>query len=220
MLLTEIEAGNEMKIAIYGATGMIGSAVVAEAVLRGHEVTGLSRRGGQPNAGESTASLRSVRGDASDPSSVRTIAAENDVVVVAAGPSREPGGDPRAFLDLVRVVMGEVASTRLVVVGGAGSLLAAPGTRLVDLPEFPEAYKVEALTQSEALDLLRAAGPELDWTYLSPAPEISSGAKTGIYKLGGDSPAGDRINTPDFAVALVDEIEHPAHHRERFTVAN
>ena len=199
--------GNEMKIAIYGATGMIGSAVVAEAVLRGHEVTGLSRRGGQPNAGESTASLRSVRGDASDPSSVRTVAAENDVVVVAAGPSREPGGDPRAFLDLV-------------VVGGAGSLLAAPGTRLIDLPEFPEAYKVEALAQSEALDLLRAAGPELDWTYLSPAPEIAPGAKTGIYKLGGDSPAGDRITVPDFSVALVDEIEHPAHHRERFTVAN
>jgi hypothetical protein len=209
-----------MKIAIYGATGMIGSAVVAEAVMRGHEVTALSRRGGQPDVGESAALLRSVNGDASDPSSVRTVAAQNDVVVLAAGPSRDSGGDPRAFLDVVRVVMAEVASTRLVVVGGAGSLLAAPGTRLVDLPEFPEAYKVEALTHAEALELLREAGPALDWTYLSPAPEIGPGAKTGAYKLGGDSPAGDRITVPDFAVALLDEIEHPAHRRERFTVAN
>ena len=206
-----------MRIAVYGATGAIGSQIAAEAVQRGHTVTGLSRREPADRLPEGV-SWRS--GDASNAESVAGIAADHDVVVSALGPSRTPGEDPRGYLDTLRVLMQAVGGTRLLVVGGAGSLLAAPGTRLADTPEFPAAYKAEALTHADALELLRTAGPELDWTYFSPAPIIGPGERTGSYRLGGDEPAGEQISIPDYAVALLDELETPAHRRTRFTAAN
>lgn len=199
-----------MKIAVYGATGGVGSRIVAEATRRGHEVTGLSRRGG---AGVAT-------GDAADPGGVREVAASHDVVVSALGPSRVPGEDPYAFEGVIRALMSGVGTTRLIVVGGAGSLFAAPGVRLVDTPDFPAVYKDESLAGAQAFDALRAAGPELDWTYLCPAPEMGPGERTGTYASGLDEPVGDSISFEDYAVALVDEIERPAHRRQRFTVAN
>ena len=101
--------------------------------------------------------------------------------------------------------------------GGAGSL-EVDGVRLVDSPEFPDAYKSEALKGAATLSILREAADDVDWTYLSPAPVIAPGERTGSYRVGLDSPAGDRISIEDYAVALVDEIEKPAHVRERFTV--
>src|SRR3954447_12346340 len=127
-----------MKIAVYGATGNVGSAIVAEAVSRGHEVTGLSRRPG------SAEGVRRVQGDAGDASSVKAIAADNDVVVSAIGPSREPGADGQPFLDAIQTLVDNVGDARLLVVGGASSLEVAPGVRLFDTPEFPDAYKSEA----------------------------------------------------------------------------
>jgi uncharacterized protein len=199
-----------MKIAVYGASGQVGSRIVAEATRRGHEVTGLSRRGG-PGL---------TVGDATDLAAVREIAASHDVVVSALGPSRVPGEDPFAFEGVVRGLMSAVGGTRLIVVGGAGSLFAAPGVRLVDTPDFPEVYKAESLAGAQAFDALRSAGPELDWTCLCPAPEIGPGERTGTYASGLDEPVGDSITFEDYAVALVDEIERPAHKRQRFTVAN
>ena len=204
-----------MKIAVYGATGRVGSNVVAEAAARGHHVTALSRHEAALPDG-----VTWQHGDLADAESVRTVAAGHDVVVTANGPSRKPGEDPFAFAGLIADVAGAVGSTRLLVVGGAGSLLAAPGVRLVDTPEFPDAYKTEALATAEALERLRAAGPELDWTYLSPAPVIEDGERTSSYQVADDSPAGSWISFADFAVALVDELEHPAHRRARFTVAS
>ena len=204
-----------MKIAVYGATGRVGSKVVAEAAARGHHVTALSRHEAALPDG-----VTWQHGDLADAESVRTVAAGHDVVLTANGPSRKPGEDPFAFSGLIAGVAGAVGSTRLVVVGGAGSLLAAPGVRLVDTPEFPDAYKTEALATAEALERLRAAGPGLDWTYLSPAPVIEDGERTGSYHVADDSPAGSWISFADFAVALVDELEQPAHHRARFTVAS
>jgi putative NADH-flavin reductase len=204
-----------MKIAVYGATGNIGSRLVDEAVGRGHQVTALSRRGG---AGPAPATWRA--GDADDAQGVVAVAADHDVVVSALGPSRRPGEDPGGFPAVVRGLADAVGSTRLVVVGGAGSLLAAPGTRLVDLPEFPAEYKAESLAQADALEVLRGTRAGLNWTYLSPAPEIGPGERTGSYTVGGDEPVGSSISYEDFAVALVDELEQPKHQRVRFTVAN
>ena len=202
-----------MRIAIYGASGMVGSRIAAEAVARGHQVTGISR-GGTSTADGVTAR----RGDASDPGLAAEIASEHDVVVSALGPSRtEP--DEGRFLRTVRNLVDNLGDARLIVVGGAGSL-EVDGVRLVDLPDFPEPYKPESLASAEVLAYLRGLPDGPDWTYLSPAPEITPGERTGSYQVALDTPAGDRVSAEDFAVALLDEIENPRHRRVRFTVAN
>lgn len=196
-----------MRIAVYGATGMIGSRVVAEAKARGHEVTGISRSGGE------------VRGDAGDSGFTKRIAADADVVVSAIGPSRT-GGDRREYLAQLRTLADTLGDARVIVVGGAGSLLVADGVRLVDVPEFPDEYKEEALVAAEALEYFRGLGEGVDWTFFSPPPMIVPGERTGTYRVGTDSPAGDSVSAEDYAVALIDEIERPAFRRARFTVAH
>ena len=205
-----------MKIAVLGGTGMVGSRIVSEAAARGHQVTAVNRNGDAPQSERVTA----LQADASNLDALVGLAAEHDVVVSAIGPSREPGGDPSAFAATLVAMAKAVTAARLVVVGGAGSLFVAPGVRLVDSPDFPEIYKIEALAAADSLDALKALPDAGDWTYLSPAPVIAPGDRTGRYVLADESPAGDSISAEDFAVALVDEIEKPAHQRRRFTVAN
>jgi uncharacterized protein len=202
-----------MRIAVYGATGMIGSQIAAEAVARGHQVTGITRSGGGLPDGASD-----VRGDAGDAGLAKRIASESDVVVSAIGPSRT-GGDRREFLAQLRNLAENLGDARLLVVGGAGSLL-VDGRRLVDHADFPEAYQAEALIGAESLDYLRGLGDGVDWTYLSPAPVIQPGPRTGGYRVALDSPAGQSISAADYAIALLDEIDQPAHRRQRFTVAS
>jgi putative NADH-flavin reductase len=202
-----------MKIAVYGATGMIGSRVVAEALARGHEVTGITRSGGDLPAG-----ARAVRGNAGDADLAKGIAGEVDVVVSAIGPSRT-GGDRREFLADLRTLAETLGDARLIVVGGAGSLL-VNGKRLLDDPGFPEIYHAEALIGAEALEYVRGLGDGADWTYFSPAPVIQPAERTGTYKIAADSPAGESVSAEDYAVALLDEIEKPAYRHRRFTVAN
>ena len=202
-----------MRIAVYGATGMIGSQIAAEAVARGHQVTGITRSGGELPAGAS-----GVRGDAGDAGLAKRIAGQSDVVVSAIGPSRT-GGDRREFLAQLRNLAETLGDARLLVVGGAGSLL-VDGQRLVDHADFPEIYRAESLIGAESLDYLRGLGDDVDWTYLSPAPLIQPGERTGGYRVGIDSPAGESISAADYAIALVDEIDQPAHRRRRFTVAS
>jgi uncharacterized protein len=202
-----------MRIAVYGGTGMIGRRVVAEALARGHEVTGISRSGGDLPDG-----ARGLRGDAGDPDFAKQVASGADVVVSSIGPSRA-GGDPRAYLAQLRNLVETLGGARLLVVGGAGSLLVGGG-RLLDHPDFPEIYRAEALVAAEALDYLRGLGDETDWTYFSPAPLIEPGQRTGGYRVGTDSPAGDSISAEDYAVALLDEVGQSAHRRQRFTAAN
>ena len=205
-----------MKIVIFGGTGNVGSAIVAEAADRGHEVRAVSRRA--PSA-ELPSGASWQAGDADDRDSVRSLAAGADVVVSAIGPSREPGGDPQAFVGTLLALAEAVGSTRLVVVGGAGSLEAAPGIRLIDTDEFPPEYLAEARAAADSLAKLREADVATEWTYLSPAPVIGAGERTGSYRVSDETPAGTFISYADYAIALVDEVEQPAHSRARFTVA-
>jgi putative NADH-flavin reductase len=202
-----------MKIAVYGATGMIGSRIVAEALERGHEVIGVTRSGGELPAG-----VEAVQGSAGDAELTARIAAQADVVLSAIGPSRT-GGDRREYLADLANLVETLGGKRILVIGGAGSLLVGD-QRLVDTPEFPDIYKPEALIAAEALEYFRGLGDEVDWTFVSPAPVIAPGERTGVFTLGGDSPAGDSVSAEDFAVALIDEIEKPVHIRRRFTLAN
>ena len=200
-----------MRIAVYGATGAIGSSIVAEAAARGHDVTGISRRGGSAAAEDRV-------GDALDAAFAESVADKHDVVVSAIGPSRTEDDGPR-FVDSIRTLVDTLGNSRLLVVGGAGSLT-VDGVRLLDTPEFPELYKAEATKGAASLALLRESADGVDWTYLSPAPVIQPGERTGHYQVGLESPVGEVISIEDYAVALVDEIENRAHVRRRFTVAN
>lgn len=197
-----------MKIAVYGATGAIGSAVVEEAKARGHEVTGISRRGSDGQ----------LAGDALDADFATEVAEKHDVIVSAIGPSRV-SDDGTRFVDSIANLVDTLGNRRLVVVGGAGSLQ-VDGVRLVDSPHFPDVYKAEALKGAATLALLREATADVDWTYLSPAPVIAPGERTGSYNVELETPAGEQISIADYAIALVDEIDNPQHVRERFTVAN
>lgn len=205
-----------MKIAVVGATGMIGSRIASEAANRGHHVTAISRSGNSvPQSNVTTQAF-----DITDSTAAQATAHDHDVVVSAIGPSREANGHPEEFAGTLEQLARDVRETRLVVVGGAGSLLAAPGVRLVDTPEFPEIYKIESLAAADGLYALQKQDDLGEWTYLSPAPLIEPGPRTGSYKVSNDTPAGNYISAEDFAVALVDEIENPAHTGSRFTVAN
>jgi putative NADH-flavin reductase len=201
-----------MRIAVYRATGMVGSRVAAEAVRRGHEVTGVTRSGGELPDG-----VKPLEGDALDADLAGDVARNHDVVVSALGPSRTAPDEGR-FLSAVQNLVDTLGDTRLLVVGGAGTL-EVDGVRLVDSPEFPEAYKAESLIGAESLAYLRGLGDGPDWTYLSPAPVIAPGERTGTYRTELDTPAGDFVSAEDYAVALIDEVETPAHRRTRFTVA-
>lgn len=202
-----------MKIAVIGASGMLGSRVVTELARRGHEITAVTRSGTQVPA-----ATISATGNLGDAEFVAKLAVDHEAIISATGPSRT-GEDHQIWLDALQSAEANAGNARLFVIGGAGSLL-IDGTRLVDLPDFPEGYKAEALTAAQALDSIRSAPDTLDWTFLSPAPEIAPGERTGTYRTAGDTPAGDTISAEDFAVAIADEIEQPKHRRARFTVAN
>ncbi|MGA7206287.1 MAG: NAD(P)H-binding protein [Specibacter sp.] len=204
-----------MKIALFGATGMIGSQIAAEAVRRGHELTAISRSG-NPVPGLDGATV--LAADLADAGLIASVAAAHDAVVLATGPSRT-GGDHQEWLDAMASTMANVGTTRTLVVGGAGTLT-VDGVRLLDQPGFPDAYRTEAITAAVALEAIRALPAGVNWTVLAPAPEIAPGERTGQYVTGGDSPAGSAVSTQDFAVAALDELETPKHLRARFTVAN
>lgn len=210
------------KIAVFGGNGFAGSAIAKEARTRGHEVTTVSR------TAQSNSDAHAVQGSLHDANTVEQITTANDVVVVAI-PAREIDG--KKLLDAVATLTDAAArnGARIAVVGGAGSLLVAEGgPRVVDTPDFPDAYKDEALAHADVLDALRNTSSDVDWFYVSPAALF--GAQTGIpakgsFQIGGDilltdDEGNSAIAGEDYARAFVDEIETPAHRRQRFTVAH
>jgi hypothetical protein len=195
-----------MKLVIFGAGGMIGSRIAAEATSREHEVTG----------------PRSAEVDVTDPAAVAACIADHDAVVSAVGSFEDLGLVTRAATALLAAAR-DADVPRLAVVGGAGSLEVAPGTLLVDTADFPPAWRPIALAHADALAVYRADAT-VDWTYFSPAAIIEPGARTGSFRVGGDQLLVDgdgesRISAEDYAIAVLDELEHPEHVRERVTVA-
>ena len=130
----------------------------------------------------------------------------------------EPG--PGTDVAIAQAIAVAGRDSRVLFVGGAGSLLTPDGTRLLDTDGFPTEYLAEATTGAAALELFRAAPDAVDWTFVSPAPGIAPGERTGSYATSLDTPAGDFITAEDYAVVLVDEIEEPRHRRQRFTAAS
>ena len=201
-----------MKIAVIGASGNAGSRISAELARRGHAVTAIARN---PEKIAAQANVTAVKGDVLDQAGLALLIAGHDAAISSG---HFMASDP---VKLIRAAKDSKVG-RYLVVGGAGSLEVAPGVRLVTTPGFPVAYKAEAEKGGAFLDLLRAE-KELNWTFLSPSALFTAGERTGKFRLGTDQllTAEDGkswISFEDFAVALADEIERPAHIRQRFTV--
>ena len=213
-----------MNIALIGATGFVGSAVLEELLGRQHQVTALARNPGKLPARDG---LTVVQADAQDATQVAKAVAGQDAVVNAYNPGWTVPDIHDQFLVGTRAIYAGVKQAgvkRLLVVGGAGSLFVAPGVQLVDTPNFPAEYKAGALAAREALNLIRHE-TTLDWTFLSPPILLAPGERTGQYRLGTDAPlmngeAPGGISVADMAVAIVDELENPRHVKQRFTVAS
>jgi putative NADH-flavin reductase len=215
-----------MKIVVFGATGNVGQRVVAEALRRGHEVVGVVRDPSAVQSPDKRAGL--VKGDATNADDVARVARGADAVVSAISPRPNARGLPAPSLaaNSRALIKGLRAAKvkRVLYVGGASSLEVAPGKALADMPDFPEAYREEAREGREALGIWRNEAKGLDWTYLSPAAEIAPGKRTGKYRTTQDHLLKDDsgrsfITFEDYAVAVLDELEHPQHVGKRFGVA-
>ncbi len=214
------------RIHILGGTGYAGRQIVAEAAKRGHEVVSYSRS--VPT--EQTPGVEYRAGDVQDPAFLASAFQDTDVVISALSTHGGLAGAGRLrALVAAEARLAADHGVRLGVMGGAGSLLVAPdGPRLVDTPGFIEEAKPESLELAGALDDLRAIDDErLDWFLVSPAENFGGhnpGTARGHYRVGDDILLRDAngvsdISADDIALAILDEIDHPAHHRTRFCVA-
>ncbi|AWY40970.1 NAD-dependent epimerase/dehydratase family protein [Pseudomonas putida] len=200
------------KIAIIGATGRAGSQLLEEALRRGHSVTAIAR---DPSKIGQREGVVSKAVDALDGAALQAAIAGHDVVISAAHFATLPAS---AVIGPVRAA----GVKRLLVVGGAGSLLLPDGTRVIDSAGFPAEYKAEAGAGAVFLDNLRQE-KDLDWTFLSPSAEFVEGERTASFRVGKDDLLVSRegrswISFADFAIAMLDEIEVPKHSKQRFTV--
>lgn len=208
-----------MNIGIIGATGKAGSLILKEAVERGHEVTAIVRNASKINNQDVKVLEKNIFDLKSDDLK------EFDVVVNAF--SAAPGLEEQ-HIEAGRVLIDALKSlpqTRLVVVGGAGSLFTdeSKTVRVLETPDFPEAYLATATSQAKNLeDLQKSTG--VNWTFISPSAFFDpQGKRTGSYQKGTDqllvnSKGESYISYADYAIAMVDEIENPTHVNERFTV--
>jgi hypothetical protein len=211
-----------MNIALIGATGFVGAAILQEALNRGHEVTAIVRN---PEQLQAHPKLRAQKGDVYNDDELARLLAGHDAVISAFNPG---WSNPDLYNQQLRgtkaIISGvkKAGIKRLLFVGGAGSLEVRPGIQSVDLPAFPAEYKQGALATREALTMLRQE-TSLEWSFLSPSADLFPGRRTGEFRLGTDQLLKDangesRISVQDYAMAMIDELEKPKHIRRRFTV--
>lgn len=210
-----------MKVVLIGASGYVGTALLAEAVSRGHQVSAVVSN---PAKLAAQIGVTPVQTDVLETAALAKVLRGHEAVISAFS------GHARSdiygyYMEGVRSIIAAIKQAqvpRLLMVGGAGSLEVAPGRQLVDTPQFPAQWKATAEGARDALQLLRAA-TDLDWTVLSPSALLEPGQRTGKFRLGGDgllvhANGNSYISLQDYAVAMIDELERPAHSRQRFTV--
>lgn len=201
-----------MHIGVIGATGTIGSRVVTEALQRGHHVRAFSRDATQAQRAERRDNLTWASADVLDPQGIAGVLPGLDVLISAFQPGnaardfaetvRRSIADPTVYATAARALLKGLEShprTRLIVIGGAGSLEIAPGVVRADSDELlhttldqlglPREYAAAVRGHRDALDVLRLSNRL--WTYFSPAEEIAPGERTGRFRVGGDQPVLD-----------------------------
>ena len=212
-----------MKIALIGASGMVGSAIRDEALARGHKVTAIVRHPEKITI--KNPNLTVVKGDVMS-DKVDMLVRGQDAVISAYNPgwsnSNIAPDTTKAYAAIIAGVK-KSGVKRLLVVGGAGSLEASPGVQLIDTMQVPELIRGAILALRDVLYTLRKEN-DLDWTFLSPAANFVPGTRTGKFRLGKDEVVKDKngdskICIQDYAVAMIDELEKPKHSRQRFTLA-
>jgi putative NADH-flavin reductase len=211
------------RINVLGGTGYAGGHIVREAASRGHQVVSFSRT----RPADTVDGVDHRTGSVLDEDFLATTVQDADVVFESLSPRGELAGRLEGVMDRL-IALAADAGVRLGVMGGASSLLVAPGgPRLFDEHEPPAEVRAEVLTGLAQLEALRAAPQELDWFFVSPAQEFGAwvpGEALGRYRVSDDVLLRDEagrsfISGADLAKAVVDEIERPAHHRARFHVA-
>jgi putative NADH-flavin reductase len=231
-----------MHIGVIGATGTIGSRVVTEALDRGHHITAFSRDATQIKEDRKNITWKSI--DVLDADAVTAAIPGLDVLISGFQPGNAAKdmadtvarsiADPTAYATAARALLKALEShprTRLIVIGGAGSLEIEPGITRADSDDLlhealdsiglPREYAAAVRGHREALNVLRTSNRL--WTYFSPAEDIAPGERTGRFRVGTDRPVLDadghsRISAEDAAIALVDEAELPRFIQRRFTV--
>lgn len=206
-----------MNVAVIGATGKTGQRVTAELLQRGHHVTAVVRN---PSKVQHHKNVSVVTSDLSDAKQIADALKGADAVVSAYG---APADDVEQVISLTRRITDAAKQNkqRLLVVGGAASLFVAPGVTVLASGFLPEFAIPIATAHGKVLEDLRHS--DADWTYFSPAGLFEPGERTGKFRIGKDDLITDasgnsRISMEDYAIAAVDELEKPAHRRERFTI--
>ena len=206
-----------MNVVVYGATGKSGSRIVSELLSRGHDVTAVVR-----NPVDLPANVRSIKDDLSEVNKIAAIITGADAVVTAYAP---PQNDTDQIIGVTERQIEAVRKAgkiiRIIVVGGAGSLEVAPGVTVLQSGHLPKEWVPIATSHEKVLRILEKS--DIDWTYFSPAGFFEPGQRTGKFRLGTnqlvvDAQGNSSISMEDYAIALVDELEKPAHRRARFTI--
>lgn len=215
-----------MKVALIGASGFVGKALLHELTNRGHAVTAIARNTGSIVQNDG---VTAVQADVFNLQQLVDALKGHDVIVSAYNAGwTNPNLHDEFFAGskAIQQAAKQAGVKRLIVLGGAGSLFVAEGVKLIDTPQFPKEFKAGASAASEYLDLIREE-QDLDWTFVSPAIEMhqgTSGERKGHYRSGLENPVFDAnhrsiISVEDLSLAIVDEVEKPKHIRQRFTVA-
>jgi hypothetical protein len=212
------------KIVLIGASGYVGSAILNEALERGDKVMAVVRHPGKITATHKNLIVKP--GDVSSIETVTEVCKSADVVISAYNPGWKNPNIAMETIRVYRVILEGVRKSgvkRFLVVGGAGSLFISPGKRLMDAGVMPESFlpAVRALADFYLIDLM--AEKSIDWVFFSPAGILEPGLRTGKFRLGKDDmivneKGESKISVQDYAVAMIDEVEKPAHHMERFTI--
>lgn len=211
-------------VLLIGATGFVGSAVLNELLERGHKVTAVVRNAAKLPQNEL---LTAVEQDVSDVEAIAKLAEGKDAIISAYNPGWMNPEIKKLITENYPKILEAAKKSgveRLIIVGGAGTLFCAPGLRVVDSGVIP----------AEIMDGVRPLGNfylniltnenDIDWVFFSPAGVLEEeGKKTGIYRLGKDdlivdAEGNSHISVQDYADALVNELEKPVHHKERFTI--
>jgi len=210
-----------MKIAIIGATGFVGSAILNELADRKHEITAIAR------TPKDTTNATWVAADIFNVDALAEILKGHDTIINAYNPGWTNPNIYDDFLAGSKAIQEAAKKSgvkRFITIGGAGSLFVAPDLQAVDTPDFPKEIFPGANAARHYLNIIKEE-KDLDWAFFSPAFEMHAGTKTGRtgkYRLGLENPVFNDeqrsiLSVEDLAVVIADETENPKHHQVRFT---